>query len=564
MGGTSDGTTRGDVAPVEPSFDLVSNPWLPVQRLDGVVEEVSLRALFEQAGELRRLVGDVPTQEIALLRLLLAILYDALEGPAEIEDWEELWLDDRSLAPVRTYLDKHRECFQLFHPERPFFQVAGLRTAKNEIAPLSRIVADVPVGETFFSMREPGVDRLSYAEAARWLVHAHAYDTSGIKSAMLGDDTRPKNGKVYPLGVGSLGGLGGVFAEGDTLRETLLLNLIALEEAYGGETRTEDEERPAWRRPPTGPAPQPDAASRPRSLRDLYTWQTRRIRLHAEDGAVTGVVLGYGDPLALPDPHTLEPMTAFRRSWTREKTERRKPVYVPVRHDPSRSAWRGLASLLPAKSHAGEKSKKGEPAALRPPGVAEWFAKLTTMGEVFPPKKLIRLRLIGTVYGTQQAVVDEIVDDSLVLPVITLHEANPEYGAAAVDAADEAEQAVRALGQLAANLARAAGTDHESPDNSARDAAFGALDGPYRAWLSMLPDFPDLEDARHEWRTTVRYHLLQHARELLESASPAADEGRVVELPGMVKRLIDAGRAERWFHSRLAYVLKTPADQSTS
>ncbi|WP_455568462.1 type I-E CRISPR-associated protein Cse1/CasA [Streptomyces lasiicapitis] len=546
--------TTHDAGP--PSFDLVSAPWLPVQRTDGTVEEVSLLGLFKEAHKLRRLVGDVPTQELALLRLLLAILYDALDGPAELEDWEDLWLAGDPFSRVSDYLERHRGRFDLFHPEHPFFQVSDLRTVKDELAPLSRIVADVPVGTPFFAMRRPGVDQLSYAEAARWLVHAHAYDTSGIKSAMR-EDPRGKAGKVYPLGVGSLGDLGGIYAEGDTLRETLLLNLIALEEAYGSHARPgTDDDLPTWRRdrPQIQSAERKDVAGGPVGLRDLYTWQSRRVRLHAKAGVVTGVVLGYGDRLMWTSPWTLEPMSSWRRSPVQEKKQKRPLVYMPRRHDSSRAAWRGLASLLPARQQTTDTARRGEPAATRPPGITRWITQVITNQRV-APGKLVRLRLVGAEYGTQQSVIDEIIDDSVVLPIVTLHEEDPVYGAAAVDAVSEAEDSVVALGQLAANLARAAGIDPASSIATARDLGFGALDGPYRAWLKDLYAFPDLPAARQDWRSTVRRHMLRLGRQLLNSAGPAADEGRLVDIPGLGARLLDAGRAESWFRARLDKVL---------
>lgn len=547
--------------PKPTTFDLVTEAWLPVLRTDGVVEEVSLLGLFERAGELRRLVGDVPTQEMALLRLLLAILYDAFDGPAELEDWEDLWLADAPFAPVAEYLHRHRDRFDLFHPERPFYQVAGLRTAKGEVAPLARIVADVPVGDPFFSMRRPGVERLGYAEAARWLVHAHAYDTSGIKPAMVGDEARAKAGKVYPLGVGPLGNLGGVFAEGGSLRETLLLNLLPFEEIPDWlDSGGSQQDRPVWRRDePPGPAAD-SSPGRPYGLRDLYTWQSRRVRLHAEDGAVTGVVLGYGDPLTHPSPWRLEPMSAWRSPVQKKKED---PAYVPLRHDPSRAAWRGLAALLPARSQPPPTGKGAEPQRTLRSGVTRWFTRLTTESEI-DPGKLVRLRLVGVVYGTQQSVIDEIVDDSVVLPVITLHERNEEYGAAALDGAVAAEEAVGALGQLAANLAQAAGTDQAPPKAAARDLGFGTLDGPYRAWLKDLLGFPNLQAAKEEWRDTVRRHVWRLAQQLLDSAGPAADEGRLVAVPQRdTKLLIDASRAELWFRRRLVGVLGAPANGQT-
>ncbi|MEE1927393.1 type I-E CRISPR-associated protein Cse1/CasA [Streptomyces sp. TRM 70351] len=549
-----------------PSFDLVTSPWLPVEYLDGRTGELSLRDVFARAGEVRRLVGDVPTQDFALLRLLLAVLYDALDGPAELEDWGSLWAaPETAFDAVPGYLDAHRDRFGLLHPKTPFFQVADLRTAKDEVASLNRIVADVPNGEPFFAMRRPGVERLSYAEAARWLVHTHAFDPSGIKSAMAGDE-RAKAGKVYPLGVGSAGDLGGVYAEGNTLRETLLLNLVPLEEDIievpGGDGSHTDD-RPAWRHPPYGPGATGDASGprTPKGLRDLYTWQSRRVRLHHEDGAVTGVVLGYGDRLALHAPWKLEPMSGWRRSPAQEKKQGRALVYMPRQHDPNRSAWRGLASLLPDRT---PRERGGEPPEKLPSGIVRWLAMLTTEGEL-DPGALLRVRTVGAVYGTQQSVVDEVVDDSVLMPVVVLHEENSVYGETAIDAVEDADEAVAALGHLAANLARAAGSDPEGAVNAARDRGFGALDGPYRRWLAELARHTDPEAARQQWRDTARGHIVRIGGELLDAAGSAASEGRKADVPGLGKRWIDDAWAQLHFRQRLARVLPraAPRDHAT-
>ncbi|MGF0168304.1 type I-E CRISPR-associated protein Cse1/CasA [Streptomyces albidoflavus] len=568
-GGSTEG--RGDAVstlPDQPSaFNLVREPWLPVQRAsDGAVEEVSLRDLFARAGEFRRIVGDVPTQEIALLRLMLAVLYDAHQGPADLDTWLKLWEqgpDDSLCQTACDYLDDLADRFELLDENRPFFQTAGLRTAKDEVAPLSRIVADSASGEALFSMRRPGAERIPFAEAARWLVHAHAFDVSGIKSAMR-HDARAKAGKVYPLGVGSLGMLGGIFAEGETLRETLLLNLVPFEEAYGGSGFWDliPSDRPVWRHDePYGPGPRgvKEGGPEPAGLRDLYTWQTRRIRLVADGDSVTGVVLGYGDPPAQESPWVLEPMTAWRRSENQEKKRKRVPFYTPLRHQPRRAAWRGLESLLHVRAGEELSGKPGEAAQRLRPRITKWLRLVATEladEELLPLSKLVRLRTLGVDYGTQQSVVDEIVDDAVVLPVITLHAQSGAYGAAAVDAVSDADQAVGALAQLAANLVRATGGEHtDAAMDSARDQAFGALDGPYRKWLRELAQQPDLLEARRQWRRTVRRQVEQLARQEVLSAGRPAVEGRVVDLPKLGPTLLDAGRAELWFRGRLAKVL---------
>ncbi|MEU6241785.1 type I-E CRISPR-associated protein Cse1/CasA [Streptomyces sp. NPDC047024] len=531
-----------------PSFDLTSRPWIGVLRTDGTQTELSLREIFRGAGELRCIVGEPATVEFALMRLLLAIAHDALDGPREMEDWEDLWADADCFAPVAAYLDSFRDRFDLFHARTPFFQTAGLRTEKDEIFSLNRIVADVPTGDPFFTARMPGVDRLSFAEAARWVVHAHAYDTSGIKTGMVGDK-RVKAGKVYPLGTGWAGGLGGLFAEGDTLRETLLLNLIA------GDTEESDltpEDRPAWRRDPCGPGGADRSATGPR---DLYTWQSRRLRLHHDADGVHGVVLGYGDPLASRNTHRREPMTAWRRSIAQEKKLRLTPVYLPLEHQPSRSAWRGLAALVADRAEA----IQGQQAAARlRPGVLEWIARLVTSGEL-PRNHLVRVRVVGAVYGTQQSVIDDIVDDRLAMPVVLLHRQDRTFAQQAIGAAEDADAAVKALGDLAGDLARAVGGNSPGPSEAAKTDGFAALEEPYRRWLIDMADIDDPFAHRRTWQRDLRRQVERIGERLIEAAGDAAWQGRTVaDKKGTL--WLNAGLAETWFRASLGRRLSAAAD----
>ncbi|WP_435172404.1 type I-E CRISPR-associated protein Cse1/CasA [Actinacidiphila sp. bgisy145] len=552
---TPAGARHSRVVDRVPDFDLVSRPWLPVQYLDGSTAELSLRDVFARADKLRRLVGDVPTQEFALLRLLVTVLHDAVDGPEDIEEWGELWdAGDEAFVAVPDYLERHRDRFDLLHPHHPFLQVPDLHTEKNDVGPLNRIVADVPNGDPFFSMRQPGPERLEFAEAARWLVHAHTFDVSGIKSGAVGDP-RVKGGKGYPQGVGWAGNLGGIFAEGNTLRETLLLNLIAADNDF---LQIKKNDRPAWRRPVVGAAPyEPDLDDpRPSGPRDLYTWQSRRIRLHHSGGAVTGVVLAYGDTLLPFNKHLREPMTGWRNSPQQAKKQGVPQAYMPRTHDPARAAWRGLAALLPAQGQARESAEQRQGVATTlPSGVVEWLARLTVEGYL-PKLGLLRTRIVGASYGTQQSVIDEIVDDEVVLPVVALHTAQPEYGRTAVDAVADANDAVAALGYLAGNLARAIGAEPGPPTDTARDLGFAALDGPYRQWLRGLGERSDPAAYRGEWQATVSRIVRELGRGLLDAAGPAASEGRFVELPdGSGTRWVNDAQADLWFRKRLNKVL---------
>ncbi|MFJ8210642.1 type I-E CRISPR-associated protein Cse1/CasA [Streptomyces sp. NPDC096033] len=522
-----------------PSFDLVSRAWLPVQLRDGTAAELSLKEVFARASDIRRLVGDVPTQEFALMRLLLAILHDAVNGPEDIDAWQELSESREPFAAVGPYLDRHRERFDLLHPSQPFMQVADLQTQKAEVASLNRIVADVPNGDPFFSMRRPGVLQLPFAEAARWLVHAHAFDTSGIKSGAVGDP-RVKGGKGYPQGVGWAGNLGGVFAEGDDLQQTLLLNLVA-SDTYA--LTVDNDDRPAWRREQCGPDVQSDLAARPTGPRDLYTWQSRRVRLHHDGQAVRGVVLSYGDPLPVPNAHTREPMSGWRRSIPQEKKLGLPQVYMPRQHDPARSAWRSLAALLSSQTEE-QIAQHADPAKYLRAGVLKWIAELTHE-KLLPRDMLIRPRLISAVYGTQQSVIDEVVDDEVAMPVILLHEHNPTYAQEATGAVEDSTKAVNALGDLAGDLARTAGRPAEAPSETARDLGFGLLDGPYRQWLAALGNAEDPSAARDAWRRTA-YRVLRNAADTI--LADANESG-----------WLDNAESERIFHARLAKALPLPA-----
>ncbi|MFJ8195194.1 type I-E CRISPR-associated protein Cse1/CasA [Streptomyces sp. NPDC096094] len=525
-------------------FDLTSRPWIDVLRCDGSQDELSLRQVFAQADDLRCVVGELATQELSLVRLLLAVAHDALDGPGDIEEWAELWEDPDCFAPVQAYLEQQREGFDLLHPVTPFLQTAGLRTAKDEVFSLNRIVADVPAGEPFFSARMPDVERLSFAEAARWVVHVHAYDTSGIKTGMVGDD-RVKGGKVYPLGTGWAGGLGGVFVEGGTLRETLLLNLVA---ADTEELDFSADDRPAWRREPCGPGSNGRSAT---GLRDLYTWQSRRVLLHHDTDGVDGVVLGYGDPLASRNMHRSEPMTAWRRSPAQEKKLGRSPVFLPLEHDPGRSTWRGIAALLADRLEEGGGAEG--PSRLRP-RILEWVARLVTEGQL-SRRFLVRARVAGVRYGTQQSVIDEVVDDRLLMPVVLLHGQDPTYAGQAIAAAEDADRAVRALGDLAADLARATGAEQEGPKSAARAEGFDALDQPYRGWLSDMAQVSDPFEHRYTWQRQVRQAVGRLGDRLIAAAGDATWEGRMhVDNKGGTHWL-NAGLADVWFRGRLARAL---------
>lgn len=531
------------------AFDLIDQPWLLATELDGTVVEVSLRDALVRAHELAGLFGEIPTQVFALTRLLLAVLQRALDGPLSTDDWAQHWESPAlPVVAIDAYLESYRHRFDLLHPETPFFQVAGLRTGKGEVSELTKLIADVPNGKPFLTTRVgSGVSSLSLAEAARWVVHCQAFDASGIKSGAVGDP-RVKGGKGYPIGVAWSGHLGGVLVAGATLRETLLLNLVGAD-APGGEHRTGDV--PAWERSPLGSAEEVDGGRAPLGPLDLMTWQSRRIRLATTGEAVTGVVIANGDKLTPQNQQPVEDHTAWRRSQAQEKSRGEPLVYMSREHDPDRAIWRNLQALLPGVV-AGTSS---EPARTLAPRVLEWIAHLQ-FDNVLPSDFPLRVRTIGMVYGSQSSVIVDVVDDAVAVRATVVGAA--DLAVVASSSARAAEAAARALGNLAGNLAAAAGGDPAGAHDRATEQAYAELDAPYRAWLA------DLGAADTQTDATIRWHrsadaVVRHLGQVLVGDAPmAAWVGR--EARG---RLVTSGLADRWFQKELRTALPQARQPTT-
>lgn len=535
-----------------PSFDLTTEPWIPVLDLDGRECLLTPLEVVEQANRLATIGGELPTTGYALTRLLLAVLHRAVQGPRDGEHWQRLW-DEPGLpaGAVADYLQRWRGRWDLLHPLTPFLQTADLRTAKGEHSQLSKLIADVPNGAPLFTTRAGrSLNRIGHAEAARWLVHAQAWDISGIKTGVL-DDARTNGGRIYPLGVSWGGRTGGVLVEGPSLRDTLLLNLLPYrdEELSLGWGRPDDD-LPAWEREPARPGPEPDAFGQPRTRptgpADLYTWPARRIRLVSGEDGVTGVVLTYGNPLAQQNAHTFEPMTAWRRSPTQEKALKQPLVYMPRRHSVERVFWRGLAALLPVAAS----TWTGRDAAdSQPPATLRWL-DVAQNQEWLDPALPVRMRIVGVEYGAQDSSVEEIVSDQMSSRVAVLRADEGTLGEQAVVAVRRCEEAVKALKNLAGNLVRAAGGDGDGPRARAEEIAFAALDAPFRRWMSGLVPGSDLSVVQQQWQLDVARIVRQLAEELVEQSGPAAWRGRVV-----LGRHVDAGLADAWFRAALRTAL---------
>ncbi len=549
-------------------FNLIDEPWIRARTLAGELVELSIRDVLLRAQDLQRLANDLPTQDFAILRLLEAILTRALEpriaeaadedlAPADV--WEELWQASTLPAEeIETYLAGWHDSFWLFDDERPFMQEADLRPGNGKPLEIKKIVADVPDGTPFFTMRTgAALESLTYAEAARWLVHTQAYDTSGIKTGVIGDPN-VKGGKSYPIGTGWAGQLGGVFVEGDNLRQTLLLNLIlgALHDLAGDFVAADD--LPEWELAQPGGCVRPHD---PRGPVDLYTWQSRRIRLIPDGDVVREVVLTNATKLDVYDRQHCEPMASWRRNTAAEKRLHREPVYTPVRPQAGRAMWRGLDAIL---GTGGRDAGAGE---IQQPGVLAWIGYLAgpNGGRKIPMTYTLRLHAIGMRYGTQDAVVEQVIDDRLALQAYLLTDEGASAAELARECMAETDQVVLGLGRMAANICIASGEDDDAagPRDHARAEAYFDLDAPFRTWLADLGPQSDLVGARRAWVDEARHLIDGVALSLVEGAPPAAHVGHKVSSSSTKTALwMTASRAEAIFKAGMRKIW--PLDRATT
>ncbi|PQZ94896.1 type I-E CRISPR-associated protein Cse1/CasA [Arthrobacter sp. MYb227] len=503
------------------SFNLVDEAWIPVQRLDGSLAELGLRDLFAQAHLLRRMSNEVPTLDFAILRVLLAVARQAVGAVEEpLDEWTSLWEQESFPAEtVEAYLDRNEihNRFDLLGARAPFMQTPTLETPKNEYDSPGRLIPDIPAGHQHFTTRAgSGAATLSFAEAARWLVHLQAYDYSGIKPGALGDD-RVKGGKGYPIGTGWAGRLGGLYVEGANLFETLMLNLRFAELGTG-----EDQDTAIWERevpdasstrgdgsvPKKGSTTPPD----PVGDSDIFTWPSRRVRLRHDATHITAALVTNGDRLLPQNSHIFEPLSLWRDSVPQAK-KLGVPVFMPREHDPSRAAWRGLGAIL-----GSENSEQVEGRRHETPRVLRQLGRLIHKGTIDDDYSFSTV-LVGFRYGPQDSSFEAQYDDKLTFMASLLTEKAVAHRQEALAAASRTGYAIRDLGDLAKNLLIAGGNDRPADPAGVLAAAYFDFDHEFRSWLSKVAPDNSTNDIRAGWNQRARTLLTKHADRLMSRAS---------------------------------------------
>lgn len=554
----------------EIEFNLIEEKWVRVLMPDCSVQEVSLTEALLRAHEFRDLAGELPTQDAAVLRLLLAVLQavfyrvDETGAPAALTNsrealqrWKQLWTLRRfPEAPIQKYLADWKERFWLFHHERPFYQVPEAEIGTKYGA--SKLNGEISQSNDklrlFCSYSGYEKDTMSYTQAARWLIYINGFDDTSLK----------KKGKGLPsISTGWLGKLGLIFAQGNNLFETLMLNLTLLKDGAA-----------LWGAPmPCWELEQPRSAQRceiapPDNAAALLTLQSRRLLLKRENERVTGFTLLGGDFFqeenAFSDQMTL---------WKAASVKKNAPItYQPLHHDPAKQLWRQFPAIAADTEHS------------HSPGIVRWISTLQGR-ELLPRKRIVQFRIVSAEYGKSNSSITDTFQDSISFHALLLDELGVRWKKHIRDEIENCQKACSVLEKLAEELIIAAGykdgtskkVNNKSNNTGnkrtrrVKEHFYFQIDRPFRDWLYAIDPEWDEDEADRSllaWREKARQTALVLGQQMVEQAGPIAFVGRTIKKEGTRKSAkaeqtyyCSAPKAHMWFQNEIRKIYPKGGEQ---
>lgn len=494
----------------EKEFNLLYEPWIVVMMQNNATQEMSILELFKNAHEVKKLAGELPTQDIAIMRLLLAIMHAAFvrsnvsNEEEALQLWQELWgFKQFPYGIIESYLKQYENRFWLFHPEFPFYQVAKLENGTEYLT--KKLVGTLSESNNktrLFSERVAiGKEQVTYAEAARWLLYVNAFDDTSSK---------PTKKDLGSPGAGWLGKLGLIYAQGDNFFETLLLNFVLFDSSDEIFEDGSINAQAYWERDTVADKERVNIAQ-PRAQKELLTLQSRRLKLQRSGGVVTGFKLLGGD--------FFEKENALNEQMTMWRQDAKTNVYQPKRHQSSKQLWRDFAAILAS----GQETRES--------GIVKWLEVLKEH-QIYT-KPLVNFCVTGIEYGDKDFFVEEIINDSIQLNASLLKKANQAWRNAIIDLLQQTEKAVAYLGYLAVDISVAGGNRRDSKDKNrlfisanAKSLGYIKLGSAFREWLLNINiGANNIENDELEWLAIARKIIHSEGERMIAECSEKALAG---------------------------------------
>lgn len=464
-------------------FDLLTEPWIACETLQGKRELLGVKELFARAHELAAVSDESPLVSAATYRMLLAIV-DQAYLPAKRADWLALWrAETLPAAALGSYFATWHDRFDLFHDTRPFLQVAGLeealRKAKGkdpERISAWRFVMETSTYSSHVHLLEPEPPSaaLSPTQAARALLAFMAFASGG----RIQNEAESWSG-------GNVRGGATILIQGATLRETLILNTVARD-------KREKDDIPPWQRDRNVARTERPAAG----PTDVLVWPSRCVQLFPEvEGGQTVVRQTLSSAGERMRSDTPDPQMAYF-----ERNPKNPPM--AMRFDPDRAVWRDSTALFDAAT--------GKDAFRRPAAIDQLHALL--QDGALPKRARFGFALFGL--SSNQAAIRFTRAETLPLPSEVLVDKDRlSVLKAGLSLADEVGIGVdrKVLFVLCERVLAPGGRSADKNDIGNLKASLGVmpiywstLGDAFGRWLVEVGEADDPDDALASWKKTVR------------------------------------------------------------
>lgn len=529
-------------------YNLIDEPWISVVvDYKGTTKLVGLKEFFEHAHEYIALAGDMPTQDFAVMRFLLAILhtvfsrYDAhgeayemielndrmqqiekvdLEDEEDYEDalmetWKDLWNAKKFPDIVAKYLDAWHDRFYLFDDKYPFYQVTKEEIDTSKISKASpskilgkninRLISESGNKIALFSPKYDANNNkglLTYDELTRWLITFQSY--TGLSDKVIFGNEKYKASK------GWLFDLGGVYLSSDNLYQTLILNLRLINRSNVNYNYSV--QKPCWENAPSKLVEKAIRSSCIDNIAELYTTWSRAIyfnKFNMDDVFQMEIV-------KLPDiKHEdmfLEPMTL----WKYNNVGDNKGKFTPRKHQLNKSLWRSFG-LMTKFEEAGEVNAK---IPKRKPGIIEW---LNDIDESIKNQhiKINAISMEDDGNATSWVPINE-VEDKLDIGEFIVNDLQKNGWVDRINnivdrTKDIIEKNYRAFLN---DIAKIRGIESGAFTSSSIESMYFKIDKPFRDWLTNI-NYDDNKDEKEQiWNKELKNLVIRQAKIIIEQASP--------------------------------------------
>ena len=466
-------------------FDLLRDPWIPTQRLDGGIEELSLLDTLQQAHDLLAVVEESPIVVFALYRFLVTVCYWHV-GLREEQAWSAAWqrghLTDHDLQRVEE------ECsgrMGLFDPDRPFLQdaLAALSKGEQRSGPpsVAYLFPDLPSGSSSSHFMHGGEKTYAICPAccAKGLLALPPFAVpagGGPRAFRYSINGKPP---VYVMPVGK------------TLFATILLNTPRPQ--WRPEPPAEGDHGPTWVWVDT--IGEQEERHGDVGLAVGLTWPVRRIRLIPGPGADCSRCGNSSDVLVRGMAHfqgwyRSDEAALWRDPWVTFVTFGEKGP-LPLRPRADRATWRDFDALfLSAGKHESAR-------------IVEQTASLIDDGEVCETSCVgFQTFALRNEEGRQAAKIVEWRRGTFRFPLVLLH--NPVAARAVEEALAEAEKVEKWLHEALQQLDPA--TERKRTNRQQSREAMRTLRNSTSHWF-----WDDLEPVFREMLNSQRLQGDSHA-----------------------------------------------------